>query len=442
VPPATGAAKSRPGRGRRILVWVLIVVASIVTLLSILTLYVNRQMLDRDAWRKASEDLIADPQIRSALSIYTVNQLYDSIDVAAAIQSRLPNNLQGLAGPVAGALRQPATDAMNILLARPRIQQLFVNASSVAHDKLINVLENKTGLGISTGNGVVTLDLHEMVREIGTSLGIPAAALDKLPQKAGVVEVMRSDQLNALQQIVRLIKALSVWFVITVLALYALAIYLARGLRRETLRNAGWSFVIVGLIVLIIRRYVGNYAVDALSQPTFEGAVRHTWLIGSSILGQIGRAVVFYGAVAVLGAVLAGPTRAATATRRWFAPVLNFRQGVAWGTVAGVYLLLVLWGPTHALREWWGILLFAGLLALGVWMLRRQTLQEFPTAPVAEAADGRPGGASGLAVGTIFRGGARTKENPADELAKLNELRASGAISEEEYERAKALVLS
>jgi hypothetical protein len=42
-------------------------------------------------------------------------------------------------------------------------------------------------------------------------------------------------------------------------------------------------------------------------------------------------------------------------------------------------VLLAAWGPTHALRTWWGILLFAGLLALGLVAFRRQTLKEFPS---------------------------------------------------------------
>jgi hypothetical protein len=56
---------------------------------------------------------------------------------------------------------------------------------------------------------------------------------------------------------------------------------------------------------------------------------------------------------------------------------------MAWGVAAGVFLLLVLWGGTHALRVWWGILLLGGLLALGVWALRKQTLEEFPSAVAA-----------------------------------------------------------
>jgi hypothetical protein len=58
--------------------------------------------------------------------------------------------------------------------------------------------------------------------------------------------------------------------------------------------------------------------------------------------------------------------------------VLNGRPAAAWAAVGGAFLLLVLWGGTHALRTWWGVLLLGGLLALGVAALQRQTASEFP----------------------------------------------------------------
>jgi hypothetical protein len=402
-------------------VWALVVVASVVALLSILTTWVNRQMLDNESWRRASTDLIQDPAVRDALSVYLVNQLYDHVDVAAALEQRLPANLEPVAEPLAGVLRDRTTTRLGTLLSRPRVQQLWIEASTLAHEKLVNVLENKTGFGISTGNGVVTLDLRKLVQDVGADAGIPAAALERLPQDTGVITVMKSQQLDAVQRVVRLIRALSIWLVVLVVGLYALAIYLARGVRRETLRNVGLALVVVGLVVLVIRRFVGNYAVDTLTSPAYSGPVRDVWLIGSTILGQIGRASVLYGAVGLVGAVLAGPGTLATRARRAISPTLNDRQGVVWGVVAAAYLLLLLWGPTHALRVWWGILLFAALLAVGIVALRRQTLREFPTAAPGEAA---------LPAST------------AQELARLSELRAAGQISKAEYERAKTLVLS
>ena len=349
-------------RRRRAVVWALIILASVIGVVSILTTWVDRQALDADSWRNASADLIEDQEVRDALSVYLVDQLYTNVDVGAALSERLPPNLKAAAEPIAGALRQPATEAVDRLLEAPRVQQLFVNASSLAQEKLVNVLEDKTGAGITTGEGTVTLDLRELLLSLATELGLPGTRIEQLPPDAGQVTVMQSDQLAAAQSAVR--------------GMFALAVFLAKGERRETLRNVGFAWVLMGLIVLVARRGAGNAVIDALTEPASEESGKRAWLIGTQILGQIGWAAIVYGAAMIAGALLAGPHRWARWVRDRIAPVLNDRPGLAWAIVAGVFLLLVAWGPTHAFRTLWGVALLAALIAGGVLALRHQTLAE------------------------------------------------------------------
>ncbi len=368
-------------RGRRIAVWTLVSLASLLSLIAILASWVDRQMFDDQNWTKASTQLIQDPAVQGALSVYLVNSLYENVDVPAAIAQKLPPNLKPLAAPAAAALRQPATDAVRLLLSRPRVQALWVNTNTVTHRRLIAVLQNKTRAGITTGKGAVTVDLGALLTSIAPQLGLPAAAVAKIPSDTGVITVMRSDQLGTAQTAVRVIKAVSLWVLVLVLLMYGAALYLAAGERRETLRNIGWAFVIVGLLVLVVRRAGGNYAVNALTTDQYHDPAHKVWSIYTSVLRDIGWAVILYGAIGILGAVLAGPTRVATAIRARIAPILNENQGIAWAAVGLAFLLLVLWGGTHALRTLWGVVLLGGLLALGVAALRRQTLVEFPSRP-------------------------------------------------------------
>jgi Short C-terminal domain len=423
---ASSATAPSLSKKRRILVWVLVVLATVLALVSILTTWVNRQMLDNTAWNKATTQVIQDPQVQTALGDFTVNQLYENIDVAQALQQQLPKNLKPLAPQLAGALQGPAARAVTLLLQRPRVQQAFIQASAVAHQKLVNVLEDKTGHGISTGNGVVTLNAHELVLEVGTQLGLSSDVLAKLPNKVGTITLMKSDQLSAAQTGVRAVHVLSIWLLIGVLVLYGFAIYLARGARRATLRNAGLGLALVGLITLVIRHLLGNYIVDSLAAPGYQPATHRLYLIGTEILGQIGAAAVLYGAIAALAAVFAGPSAPAVWLRQRLAPTMNERQGIVWGAVGFIFVLLVLWGGTHALREWWGILLLAALSALGVVALRRQTLQEFPSGVAPAGAPAAVPAADGPQPG-----------DRAAQLVRLEELHASGAISDDEFERAK-----
>jgi len=444
-PAMTAVAAEKPedesaalSKRRRVAIWALIVLASLIALISVLAVWTDRQMLNNSAWNDATKEAIADPAVQDALSVYLVNQLYDNVDVSGQLEQKLPPNVKPLAGPISAALRQPTANGIEFLLGRPRVQQLFVNASAVAHQKLVNVLENKTGFGISTGNGAVTLDLHELIVELGQELGISSAALDKVPADAGVITLLDSDQLSAAQTAVHAVQLASAWLAVLVFVLFGLAIYLARGSRRARLRDVGWAFVLIGLLVLIIRRLGGNWVIGSLVDPEFERSGHRLWLIWTEILGHTGRALVFYGLVVVIGAALAGPTRAAVATRRSLAPAFRERPAMVWGAVAGAYLLLVLWAPTYALTKPLWILVFGILIAVGVELLARQSEREFPDQPAGEGV-----AAAGLQkMKTRVGGRSGPQPSAADEIAKLRELRQSGAIDDAEFERAKQLALS
>jgi Short C-terminal domain len=439
-------------RRRRVIIWALVVAASIIAVVATLTTWANRQLLDNHSWHKASIQVIQDPKVRTAVSTQLVNVLYDNVNVQQQLQTRLPKNLQGLAGPASAALREPLEQAIEFLLAQPRFQALFVQASDIAHEKLVNVLENKTGNGIDTGNGVVTLDAGVLLKQIGEALGLPSAALDKIPAGAAVFTILKSDQLSYAQDGVRAVKVLSVWFLVLVFAMYGIAIYLARGARRKTLAHVGWALIIVGLLILVARQVLGNYVVNALAQPENRTPAHHIWLFTTAIMGQIAWATIFYGIVVVLGAAVAGPSRPATAIRRFAAPALNTRPEITWGATVLVWLLLILWGGTHALRAWWGILLIGALMAAGVAVLRHQTVKEFPEAglePHEGSMSARMAasvsGAAHRVTGAVHHheeASAERSTSTADELTKLAELRDKGAISEAEFEQAKKIALS
>src|SRR5204863_2787167 len=181
----TRARTGALSRRRRFLIWALIVVASLLGFVAILTTWVNRQVLDTTAWKNANTRLVENTEVRSALATYLVNQLYANVDVEQAIAEKLPPNLKQVAAPLSAALRGPAENAAERILARPRVQQLWISSTAVAHEKLVNVLENKTGHGVTTGNGVVTVDVRSLVRELAANLGLSGRLVYKLLPDTG-----------------------------------------------------------------------------------------------------------------------------------------------------------------------------------------------------------------------------------------------------------------
>jgi hypothetical protein len=365
-------------RNRAIAVWTLVVVASILILLSSLTIWVKRQALDTDAWTNTSGQMLANDEIRQQLSIYLVDTLFSSADATARIQQALPPNRQALAPVISGALQNIAVQAADRILETPQAQALWEEANRRAHQNLIAVLEGNDVRRFETENGQVVLDLSPLVQRLSDRFGFQAAP------DAGKITILHSGQLKNAQRALKVIKVLSVFLLVLVLFLYGLAIYLARGHRRKFLRATAVSFLLVGVLVLVIQRITGGVVVDSLIKTdAVRAAGNAAWGIGTELLRSVAYALILYGVAGLIGAWLAGPTRWAVAARKRLAPVFEDQAWIVYVAVAVLFLLVLAWGPTQATREWWGILLLGGLLFFGVAMLHRQTVREFPAAKVA-----------------------------------------------------------
>jgi hypothetical protein len=363
-----------PTRGRRVLVWCLVALALILVLAASLTVWVQRQALNTDNWVTTSSELLADDEVRALVASDLVDALFAQEDVEQRIASRLPPQLQGLAAPAAGLVRQAALPAAENLLERPRVQQLWANANRRAHSKLVDVLKGNEGGVVTTAGGEVVLDLGELVDRLADQLGLDV----QVSADAGQIQIADSQQLAAAQDAVRIIDALSILILIAVLVLLVVAVYLASGFRREALRGIAWGLIVIGILLLVVQRLVGNALVDSLTSEASRPAGWRVWLIGTELLRDICIALIVYGIVLLLGVFLAGPTRWARWLREKSAPVMRDRPVLFYGAVALVFLLILLWSPLGGQRAIWGTLVLAALVALGVWALRRQTVKEFP----------------------------------------------------------------
>src|SRR5204862_6574183 len=94
-----------------------------------------------------------------------------------------------------------------------------------------------------------------------------------------------------------------------------------------------------------------------------------------------GRHAGFHAVICALGIIfaawIAGPSRAATWSRRSLAPTMRDHPVVIYGAVAVALFLVLLAGPTDAQRIFPLLILFA-LAFVGTAILRRQTQREFP----------------------------------------------------------------
>ena len=383
---------------RRILARVLVVLGLILAAVALLAGYLRWQAFDSDTFTETSSELIANEAVRDQVAATMVEQLFTNVDVAANLEARLPPDQQGLAQPLAGALRALADQASVRLLERPRVQTLWREASSLAHDRLVALLRNETTV-VQVEDQAVVLNLQPMIVRLGEQIGLSGNFAERLPEDAGVIRLMDAEQLERAQDATSLFESVARWIWFVPLALFAVAIWLVRGRRRIELRAIAIGFVIVGLVVLVLRSLAGNYVVEELATTTsVEEAAASAWSIMTDLLADGAWTAIAVGLVVLLGVWLAGATRSGSAARQWIAPVLA-RADLTYGIAAVLVLLLIWWGPTDQTRRWSFIIVAVILLVVGIEVLRRLVGREHPDA-------------ASIPPGDLFRRG-RADRSPA-----------------------------
>ena len=436
---ATQMASDRSAR-RRLLPLTLITLASVLALLAIFALWANRQLLDTDNWTETSSELLEHDEIRGQLAVFLIDELYTNVDVPAELAEALPPRLQPLAGPAAGALQDLGVRAVDTLLERPRAQALWEQANRRAHTRLLQVVEDGGGDVVSTEGGNVTLDLKSLLEQTSERFGVGGRLADRLPEDAGAITLLKSDELELAQDGVRFLKALAIILLILSIGLLALGVYLARGWRRQALRACGIGLIVAGAAALVGRSLAADAVVGLAKTAAVEPALEGTWEISTSLLVEAATAALLYGVVIVFAAWLAGPTAWATATRRGLAPFLR-EPRFAYGGLAALVLLLLAWGPTPPLASssphcsWWRS-------SHSLW--RCFVARPPASSPNASREEAMRGMRRRLAAmrSRERRPAATNGSERLSELERLAALHDSGALDDVEFEHEKSKVLA
>ncbi len=426
--PTEPAAHAHPGRRR----WgtrALVALAAILLVIGALGVWVNRVVLDTPTFTDTSGKALQDPVVQQAVSTYLVDQVYANVDVAAQLQAVLPDAAKPLAVPAAAGLRDFADRAALRALSSPQVQDLWTVASRQASRALVATVEGREG-AIGTANGQVTLNLQPLADQVANRTGIGGRLANAIPPGTGNVVLLKSDQLKTAQSVANVLRVIGDVTIVVVVILLAIAVWIAPD-RRWAVRTSAFGLLAAALALIFVRRVLGDQIISSLvASDSIRPAAHQIWWIATEQLRLITTTVLFVGLVGLLGAILAGAGRRATAIRGAMAPYLK-EPAIAYGTLTLVVLLLLAWSPTPAARNPLTIVVLLAMAVLGLEALRRQTAREFPDAE-----------RGGLSWSSLWG----HEDDPDSErlatLSRLGALHADGVLDDAEFEREKRRVLS
>jgi hypothetical protein len=371
---AESSDSSGSSRTRAIGARVLTIVAVLLALVGMVAFYVEHTALDDEGFETISRNMIENDEIRTQVAAKSVDTLFENVDVEAAIAERLPPAQQGLAPVLAGLARSGADRAAEAALERPRVQTVWVETTTATQRQLVRLLDDDTTF-IQTEGGAVVLDLRPIVIELGDQVAVIGRVAERLPESSGRIAIIEESQLEAAQTATRILRAVADWLWLVALAVAALAIWLARGRRRLELRALALGLLAVGLLLLAVRRFAGDYLVDELAKDdAVEPAAHAAWSILTQVLADRAWVWIILGVVALAGVWLVGESRRSADARRAAAPVLENRVST-YAITAGALLVLTLIAPAIA-RGWLSALVLIVLVVAGVEVVRNVVLRE------------------------------------------------------------------
>jgi hypothetical protein len=352
---------TKPDKGplwRRILSWVLVVLACLLAVVSVMVVFARNQLLNTDAYVSTVAPLASDPAIQTQVATRVSDELIARTNLSARVKSALPAKAGFLVTPITDEVRSATYSVTLKVVQSPKFAQVWVAANRASHKQLVNVLTGTQQGSISTKNGRITIDLSQVELKAKQALDARGITVfDKVPAVRGLNYVLfQSDSLVHVQKLVKFLNKLAIVLPIITLLFFAGAIVLSRNRRRGLVRSAVGLALSMALILIIIA-VARNQYLAGIKPPESPAAQSAVLDIVTANLRNGVRIILVVAALIAIGGLIAGNRwlRAKAGARKpgWLtegpvhAFVARHRKALQWGVLAVGLIILVVWGnPT------------------------------------------------------------------------------------------------
>ena len=300
---------------RPALVTILVALTGIVAPVSVVAAWAQTQVSDTEAFVAAYAPLSRDPAVQQALADKLSSTIQDRLDLPALTQ-QLIDEVSG-SRPVAGRLLPSLTGPLNSFVSdfidkqvdsfvtSDAFSQVWNVALRTTHTKFVALVRGDEGGPLTVAEGTIQLQLGPFVEAVKQRLvanGFPLA--ERIPPVTTAIDLVQLDPQTVAQAqaAYRLLSVVAVWLPWLLLLLPALALLVARDLRRTVIAcglavTAGIVVVWVAFRAVIARGTAvaaANGIPDAAVAAITDGALGP--MRGPALaLGVLGAVVAFLG---------------------------------------------------------------------------------------------------------------------------------------------------
>ncbi len=285
---------------------VALVFAVLAGVLAIFAIWANQQLLDSGSWQSVSGELLQSKEVRHRVARFLGDTLVEETE-----SQLLAAGEEETAAAVMPRLRRNDVELAERVMKTAQFRAIWETANRSGHAALLRVLDEEEG---EDGEGGVAIDLTPALRRVADQLGEEGLATelgvgslgDLVEPGAARIEILKAAELQQAQDVVRVVRDLTLPAVLAALFFYALAIFCGRWWLARALLGVGIALVATGALALIARAVAGHAVVDdLLAGRADREAADAAWRIATSTISDISIGVIIVGAL-VIGAV---PTR-------------------------------------------------------------------------------------------------------------------------------------
>ncbi|MFD7863094.1 hypothetical protein [Streptomyces sp. NPDC057682] len=385
-----GAPRSHGHRVRSFFAVLLVLVAAVLTPLSIVSSWASDVAGDTDRYTAMMDPLASDPDVQAAVTDRVTAAVMDHLDLDALLADVAPADrpvvdkaLGRLGDPLTAGVTSLVRGTVDRFVTSDAFEQVWHEVNARAHASVVKALTGQGGGAVKLTDDTVTLDLAPVIDQVKQRLvdrGLTVAG--KIPEIHTDYTLLTSDAVGRAEKGFRALQILGFWLPVVTLVIAAGGVLLAVRRRRALVTAAlavATGAALLGVVVWAGRAFYLDSLPSDVSQPA-AGAVFDA-LAGFLRTGV--RLVVTVGVVVALAAWLTGRGRAATrvlamwsggigAVRqaagfaggpvgRW---VHRARRPLNWTVVVVAVAVLVAWDrPTGLVTVW---ITLCALVALAV----------------------------------------------------------------------------
>lgn len=298
---------------RSVLSGLLLVAATVLTVLAIGSVWAQRQLLDTTVWTAHAVEIVHDPDVERVTADFLADQVVAQQDAALEARDLLPAQLQALAdaGP-ATAHRVIEQTALETIRAGA-LDASWETTMRATHRQFVRWLDGSASAGRdgsqrserSSDRAAVSFDLEPLVVQTARAAGVPDVVIEigaaQVDAQVPLIDAGQYEQARADAQWLRARAAL-----VAPLAILAAvgSVLLARR-RKWAVVRVGFGAALAGLAVVLAAPRLGAHFTEAMTGDGAAPAVaRAIWASAGPPLTQLGWIVAAAGVgLALLAAV-------------------------------------------------------------------------------------------------------------------------------------------